>query len=273
MELLQSLLVNKKNFRILAFIYIVVVVLVLLWIWWPEKTLEEATYEPYNENAKNTEMIKYYLNFIDSLKRYGTEDVFEEYIDYGYLKYTNTTLSEAIEMLMATDDSYSLGKFDIYKNGDSFVYSVAIPSGDESLNVNIVEKEYPYNFYITYDTFVAYSDLLNYGSIEGAKIKITGTYQNLSYIEYELTMTNEAHEQLVLDFSKASNFKLNMKDGNMVDLNMVQSTQDKLVIDKGQTVLAKLVFNVDIAEQSNISSLSISGISNGISTFKSDISM
>lgn len=273
MELLESLLVNKKNVKILAFIYIVVVIAVLLWIWWPETPLDNAKYEPYNESIQNKEMVKYYLNFVDNLKSYGTQEVFEEYIDYGYLKYTNKTLDEVISMLKSTDDSYILENFNVYQNGNSLVYSVSIPSGSERLNVNIVEKGYPYNFYITYDAFVAYSDLWKYGSLAGSQIKITGTYQNLGYIEYELTVTNEEYEKLILDFSKASNFKLIMKNGNAFDLNMVQSIQDKLIIDKGQTKVAKLVFNVGVAEQSNISSLNINGISDGISKYTIEIQL
>lgn len=260
MELLESLLVNKKNFKILASIYIVIVILVLLWIWWPESVQEVATYEPYNETEKNREMVEYYLNFVEDLKSYGTEEVLEEYIDYGYLKYTNTKLNEAINKLKATDNSYVLNSFEVYQNGESRIYSMSLPSGSESLKINIVEKEYPYNFYITYGSFVAYSDLWYYGSITGAKIKITGTYQTLDYIEYELTIENIDYEKLTLDFTKATNFKLTSEDGGTVNLNMVQSTQDRVSISKGETTKVKLVFNVGIEEQSGISSLSISDI-------------
>lgn len=260
MELLESLLVNKKNFRILAFIYIVIVILVLLWIWWPKSTQEVASYEPYNETTKNKEMVNYYLNFVDNLKRYGTEDVFEDYIDYGYLKYTNTKLSEAINKLKATDDSYVLENFEVYKNGDSHIYSMSIPSGSNSLKINIVEKNYPYNFCITYDTFVAYSDLWNYGSMDGAVVKTTGTYQTLDYIEYELTVENVNYENLTLDFTKATNFKLVTEEGSAVSLNMVQSSQGKVSAAKGETTKVKLVFDIEIEEQSNLASISISGI-------------
>lgn len=273
MELLESLLVNKKNFKILASIYIVIVILVLLWIWWPESVQEVATYEPYNETEKNREMVEYYLNFVEDLKSYGTEEVFEEYIDYGYLKYTNTKLDEAINKLKVTDDSYTLNSFEVYQNGESRIYSMSLPSGSESLKINIVEKGYPYNFYITYDTFVAYSDLWVYGSLDGVSAKITGTYQTLDYIEYELAVENLSYEELVLDFTKATNFKLALEDGSTVNLNMVQSTQDRVNISKGETTKVKLVFDVGIEEQSNISSLSINGITSGTSTLSAEFNI
>lgn len=271
MELLESLLVNKKNFKILATIYILIVIVILVWIWWPEKTANVAKYEPYDETSKNKEMVEYYARFLESIKQYNDVEALEDYFDYNYLEYNDTSIAGVMWELKSTAGSYVLDTFDVYKNGDKFIYSITIPNNDGELKVNFVEKEYPYNFSITYDTFVNYSSMMYYGRVENATLNVTGTYQDLNYIEYELTVTNNAYDKLEINFTKADNMYLSLENGNNVSLNLTQSTQDKVVVEKGQTIPVKLVFNVGIAEQSNISSLNITKIYNGSSNLTTTI--
>lgn len=271
MELLESLLADKKKLKVLIAVYVLVVIAVLLWIWWPEKVIEEARFEPYNESEKDKEMLEYYLEYLESLRYYGSQ-YFEKYIDYGYLQYTNTTLEEAAIMLKSTDNTYEINKFSKYKNGDSNIYSVVIPRGNEDLKLNIVENKYPYDFYITYGTFVSISDFPIYGSLEGARLKITRTYKDLNFIEYELSVTNNAYDNLTFDFSDAYNFNLQLESGEVVRLNLVQSEQDRVVIAKNETKVLNLVFNIGIDNQSEIKTLNIDKISNGSSKFTATIS-
>ncbi len=272
MELLESLILNKKNFIILAVIYFVVVIAIFVWIWWPDTVLEQAHYEPYDETLKNNEMFKYYVSVFDSYKLYNNVEYFKNCISESYLSYTGITASEAFDMLKNTDSQYSLENYNLYKYGDKYIYSYLIPSGGENLQVNIVEKEYPYSFYVTYGTFVNYSNLENFGSINGASLKIQSAYYDLNYIEYELHVSNEVHDSLIFDLSNADNFYLEMEDGTTEKLNLLKSTQDKLIIEKGDTAVARLVFKVGIGEQNNITSLNIKNISNGSKKFTTEIS-
>lgn len=271
MELLESLLVNKKNFKILATIYILIVIVILVWIWWPEKTANVAKYEPYDETSKNKEMVEYYARFLESIKQYNDVEALEDYFDYNYLEYNDTSIAGVMWELKSTAGSYVLDTFDVYKNGDKFIYSISIPNNDGELKVNFVEKNYPYNFSITYGTFVGHSNLIYYGIAENATLNVIGTYQDLNYVEYELSVTNSTYDKLELDFIKADNVYLKLNSGRTVTLNMIQSTKDKVVVEKGQTIPVKLVFNVGIAEQSNISSLSITKIYNGSSNLTTTI--
>lgn len=260
MELLESLLVNKKNFKILATIYILVVIILLVWIWWPEKTFEVAKYEPYNETTKNKEMVEYYVRLLEEIKQYNDVSTLEYYFSNKYLEYNDTTLASVMYTLKSTPVSYKLDTYDVYKNEDKNIYSVSIPSDDGSLQVNFVEGSYPYNFYITYGTFVDYSEFAYYGNISKAEIKITSTYQDLNYIEYKLLIKNEDYDKLVLNFINSNNTYLTLNDGTNVKLNLVKSTQDKLTVEKESTVMATLVFDVGISKQSEISTLSINKI-------------
>lgn len=271
MELLESLLVNKKNFIILASIYFLVVIGILVWIWWPDTVVEQARYEPYDETSKNNEMFKYYASIFDNYKLYDNLEYFKTCISDSYLSYTGITASEAFDMLKNTDSQYYLNNYNLYKYGDKYIYSYVIPSGSEELRVNIIEKEYPYRFYVTYGTFVNYSDFLNYGSIIGAKIKIISTYNDLNYVEYELSVSNEEHDSLTLDLSNADNFCLELEDGSTVKLNILQSTQDKLVVEKGETEVTRLAFKVEIEDQTGITALTIKNISDGTKKYIAEI--
>lgn len=263
MELLESLIVNKKNFIILASIYVIIVIAILVWIWWPEKTYEVGTYEPYNESAVNSKMLEYYVNFLTSMKNYASEEAYQYYVDSSYLKYTGLTIQDIMNMLGSTDNMYVLDNYAIYDNDGKKIYSVLLPNDDEKLQVNIIEKTFPYNFYITFDTFVKYSDLSYCGSIRGAEVKIIDTYQTLSYIEYKLSVTNNEHDTLILDMTSADNFELELEDGSTATLNMINVLQDKVVVEKSQTEVVKLRFDVGIEKQNNIKELNISKISNG----------
>lgn len=271
MELLESLIVNKKNFIILATIYFAVVVTVLVLIWWPEKTYDIASFEAYNETTKNSEMLEYYVNFLTSMRSYASKEAYQDYVDSSYLKYTGFTIEDTMNMLDSTDSMYVLNNYAIYDNDGKKIYSVLLPNGDEKLQVNIIEKTFPYNFYITFDTFVKYSELSYYGSIQGAEIKIIDTYQDLSYIEYELSVTNNEHESLILDMTSAYNFELELEDGSTVALNMIKVLQDRVVVEKNQTEVIKLRFDIGIEKQNSINELNISKISNGSSVYKTTI--
>lgn len=272
MELLESLLVNKKNFIILASIYFLVVIGILVWIWWPDTVVEQARYEPYDETSKNNEMFKYYVNFLNTLRLYTSPEYFENYIGSDYLLYNDITSDEALSILRNVNRQYYIENYNLYKYGDKNIYSVVLPSGSEELRVNIIEKEYPYKFYVTYGTFVSYSEFLNYGSINGIKIKIISTYHDLNYIEYKLSVSNEEHDSLTLDLSNADNFCLELEDGSTVKLNILQSTQDKLDIKKGETEVVKLVFKIAIEEQNDITYLNIKNISDGTKKYATEIS-
>lgn len=260
MELLESLLVNKKNFIILASIYILIVIGIFIWIWWPNTEPDAAKYEPYDETEKNKEMVEYYSQIVESIKQYNDVESLEYYFSNNYLEYNNTSLAGVMYTLKSTAGSYTLETYDMYENGDKNIYSIAIPSGNSSLQVNFVEKNYPYNFYITYGTFVDYSEYTYTGILEKAEIQVTSTYQDLNYIEYKLLIENEDYDDLVLNFTNSDNIYLTLNDGTSVKLNLVKSTQDRLVVKKESTVVATLVFDVGISKQSEISTLNINKI-------------
>lgn len=260
MELLESLFVNKKNFRILVIVYIIVVIGVLVWIWFPKSTTELAKYEPYNEEQKCQEMINYYANMLNDIKIYCSAKEYESYINQNYLYRNNISVDEAINMLKSTDQSFTVKNYKLYKYGDDFIYSISLPSGKDKLDVNIVEKSYPYNFYITYGTFVEYSEIPKYGSLEGASIKIVSTYNDLNYVEYELEITNNQESDFTVDLSNADYVYLELSDGNKVRLNLVKSTQGKLKIASDETERIKLVFDISISNQDKINSFNLNNI-------------
>ena len=272
MELLESLLVNKKNFIILASIYIVIVVIVLILIWKPDKVSDIAYYEPYDEIAKNEEMIRYYVTFLEDMKIYSSAEDMSNYIDHSYLQYTGMTIEEAANMLKSTEHRYTLQNFKTYDAGEKFIYSISLPKGNEKLDVNIVEDKYPYNCHITYGTFVSYSDSLYYGNLEGTELKVLSTYRDLNYIEYELEITNKDTEKLTFDLSNADNCYLKLGNNSSSYLNLVKSTQGPVVVEQGQTERIKLAFNVSIIGQDSIESLNIKKVLKGTNRVSATVS-
>lgn len=263
MEKFEILFSNKKSLITMAIIYVIVVVTVLIFIWKPENVPDIAKYKPYDETEKSEEMLTYYLGFIADMKDYYSADVFEKYMNYNYLKRTNTTYEEALDLLKETNKNYSLKNFSLYKYGDNFIYSVILPNGGDGLKLNIVEDGYPYDFYITYGTFVKYSDMLKYGQLDGAKARIIGTYNDINYIEYELEITNEQDSELTLDLSDINDVYLTSADNSIINLNSIKSTKGKVVINKGETRVVNLAFNLNIDLQNNIQYLNISKILRG----------
>lgn len=273
LELLESLFVNKKNFKILVAIYIVVIIGVLVWIWFPKNTFELAKYESYDEEQKCQEMVSYYANVLNDIKIYCSAKDYENYISQDYLYRNNISIDEATNMLKSTDQSFTVKNYKLYKYGNNFIYSISLPRGSSKLDVNIIEKNYPYNFYITYGTFIEYSEIPKYGSLDGASIRIISTYSDLNYIEYELEITNRQENDLTVDLSNADYVYLELSDGNSMRLNLVKSTQGKLKINSNDTEKIKLVFDIGISNQDKISSLKLTNILNGTSRISAKITL
>jgi len=257
----------------LVIVYIIVVIGVLVWIWFPKSTTELAKYEPYNEEQKCREMISYYANVLNDIKIYFSAKEYESYINQNYLYRNNISIDEATSMLKSTDQSFTVKNYKLYKCGNNFIYSISLPRGNSKLDVNIIEKNYPYNFYITYGTFVEYSEIPKYGSLDGASIKIISTYNDLNYVEYELEITNKQENDFTVDLSNADYVYLGLSDGNKIRLNLVKSTQGKLKIASNETERIKLVFDIGISNQDKINSFNLTNILSGTSRVSARITL
>ena len=272
-DLLKTLFTNKKSFIILTIIYIIIVITVLVIIWAPDSVSDISKYTPYDEAAKNDEMVKYYNEELQKIKINFTADEFSEYIASDYLYYSDTTAAEAFEKLQETETSFTIYNYDMYKLENVNIYSLSLPSNTGNLKINIIEDDYPYNFHITYDNFVSYSSTPRLAVCDSANVKIVGECKTLNYIEYEIEVTNISDSDIDVDLSNSLNAYLNLEDGSKVYLDMVQINQTKENIKKGETSKLKLRFNIGVLNQKSIVSFGMSKIFNGTSFEKITLSI
>ena len=71
----------------------------------------------------------------------------------------------------------------IYADGDTYVYSTTMYSGENSKVVNIIER-YPYDYEIVFDDFYSYEKRGTSYTNESIKFTIDDVYRNLKYIEF-----------------------------------------------------------------------------------------
>ncbi len=271
MEKLELLFKDKKNLIIVSAIYFIVVIVMLFIIWKPESVKDVAKYTEYNEEKKNKEMLEYYLNIIEYLKQSDDMELLSNFFDTNYLDYANITLDYAIDKLKNINNNYNVSNFEVYKYGDNVVYSVVLPFGNDKIDLNIIEKELPYNFSIAYGSYVDSSNTTAYGLLKGSAIKVVNTYHDLNYLEYTLEITNEEYTKLTLNFLNSNNVYLEYGDNEKVYIDMVHSEKGKLEIEPDQTKRFKLRFNMPIQEQVNIKSISIGSVENNGKTYSSTI--
>lgn len=262
-DLLNSLFTNKKNLIILIIIYLLVVGIILFFIWRPEKVLDIAKYKPYNEESIKDEMLKYYVQELQKMKINYDFNEFTKCIDDNYLYYKGITAEEAYGMLQKTKNQFSVQSYSVYRYGNDYIYSVELPTNDGSLKVNIIEEDYPYNFRISYGSFVEYSSTPKLGTNSGIKLMIDEDYHDLNYVEYVIEITNSTKNELSVDLSDSLNTYLTLKNDEKVYVDIEQIDSHKEKVRAENSIKLKLKFNIGIAKQNDIKTLTMSDIFDG----------
>ena len=91
MDIIDSLIENKKQLYMVGAIYILVVIIMLIVIWKPSNKIENEIikYSEYNQETKNREMANYYFNLILN----NFDNVIDNNISYIIKKSKNTIIS------------------------------------------------------------------------------------------------------------------------------------------------------------------------------------
>ncbi len=256
-NLIDSLFENKKIAFIGCVFYIVIILVVIVMIWKPKSSTEKEVikYEEYNQESTNKDMANYYFNKIVN----SFDEVVENHMSEEYLEYTNKTIDN-IKNEIKIDGTSIISGLNARQMGEYYVYSSKINYVGGSTQINVIE-EYPYEYKVTFGTFVKY-DQDSYSNLSnGIAVKRNSVYYDQEYLEFDITFTNEENEYVKFDFANAENIYITTNDGQKHYLSNNVLTSEDNTITKGGMLNRKFVFAIATSVQSNMNSLTFDNVS------------
>lgn len=273
-ELFEILGNNKKTFIIILVVYVIVMLVLLVAIWWP-KEKEYATYQQVDIEERKEIQAKRYLNtLLNMLKNNRTEDM-ENLISNRYVRYTQKSSKEIVNDLVKAgyfSSNVEVKGMNIYTDGDTYVYSTTIYSGNNKRNINIIER-YPYNYEIVFDDFYSYEESEIAQTVKNIKFTAEKIYRNLKYIEIDMKMENLNDTYARFDFTSTVGVQAVLDDGTKYSLANLISGETYTNIEANTTVNKNFVFEIPAQLQNGIKYIVFNGVSIGFSQSNLQVSI
>lgn len=244
---------NKKNLILVIVLYIVVMLVVVTVIWWPKES-DFAKYDSVNITEKQTEMAQKYINTISDIFKNERVNELTQLISSEYTKYTEKTSSDIVNELKEQGFLSSKAEVkgaNVYTDGDTYVYSTTVYSGNNKRNINIIET-YPYKYKIVFDDFYAYEDWEQEYTNQNIKFTIKSIYRNLKYVEINMDIENSNDVYARFDFNSQVGVQAVLEDGTKYSPSNMLSTEAYTNVEANQIVSKNFVFEIPAQLQDGI---------------------
>lgn len=251
---------NRKIVIIFGIVYIIVMIFVITYIWSPKtykskQSSDIVKYEQYDETGVQNKAMQDYVNDIAYSFMLGEYDQLVEKVSDDYLEYNGLTKNEMINELKNsgyTSYSTQITSLTQYDLGNIYVYRGELTNGKKMRYINIIET-YPYEYTITFDDFYKYSSDVVSKTTEGIKFDILTSFNNISYIEYKIKVTNEDNDLVKMNLNSEDYVYIELTDGTTgkVSYTAVEG-KDYTTLSKGSSVVRILMFRVPLQSQESI---------------------
>lgn len=260
-ELFAILGNNKKSLIIAIIVYVVITLAILVVIWWPEEK-DYATYEAVNIETKKATLGQNYLNTLSEMFKNSRTSELESLISSKYINYTEKSADDIISEL--TKEGYFSNKAEvrgisIYEDGDTYVYSTTVYSGNNKRTINIIEK-YPYNYEIVFDDFYTYEVSGNTYTNKNIKFTIESIYRNLKYVEINMKIENLNDTYARFDFTSTVGVQAVLEDGTKYSPSNLISGEAYTNIESNMMVNKSFVFEIPAQLQEGIKYIVFNGV-------------
>ena len=262
MNLNVILEIIQKNRILFIILYVLIVIAAILIIWWPKsgKVSELARYDKIDmEQIYQSNAQKYINNLTAKFRLFGQqsiENLLDANLTYHYEKTRNQVIGD-LETDGYFDSNMYMTCSDIFEVGTDVIFVTKLHSGNNYRSLNIIETS-PNEYKLTLDNSYKYIQKNEMFSANGIDLVIETVYQDMDYIEYEIQLRNSSQSDVAISLDRANDVLLVMEDGTSYGLTNVESEVEDFYLKPGSTFNRKLIFNVPVSAQSNISSIKFS---------------
>ena len=245
----------KNNKRLLFFtfiLYIILMIVIIIFIWKP-KEVTYGKFDIINATEKATNDGKSYINKITLFLKSKSKGDLEKLISPEYINYTGKSAAEIVEDLSNLMGSGARCEgFVLYQDGDTYIYTTTINSNGATKKLNIIEQK-PYEYTIAFDNFYKYRNTSRTYSDNNIDFRINSIYNNLGYMQYNMSITNNNIADVTLNFNDSSRIALVTTSQQVYYLENVTSMDKSTILSNGVTMEKSLVFGIPVQNQSDIS--------------------
>ncbi len=252
---------DKKTLVYVIIAYALIMIAIILIIWWP-KEKEYATYQKVDITTRKTEQGQQYIDDLTYIFKNSKKEEFAESISNGYLEYTNKTAQSIISELESKNyfsSDVQVKGLNIYEDGETYVYSTTMYSGNNSRVINIIET-YPYEYEIVFDDFYSYTTYDRATTKNNIKFTVNSIYRNLRYLDIDMSIENLNDSNVGFDFNSTVGVQAVLTDGNTYSLSNLVSSGSCTTLTPNMTVNKQLVFEVPAQLQENIEYIVFVGV-------------
>lgn len=260
-ELFEIIGNNKKSLIYMLIIYGVVALAIIAIIWWP-KEKKYATYETVDIDTRKSQEAQNYINKISNILKNNDTVKLNNLISNRFVEYTGKgkeqILNELKEMGFLSNDVEVRG-VNVYTDGDTYVYSTTMYSGENSKIINIIER-YPYDYEIVFDDFYSYEKKRTAYTNESIKFTIDNVYRNLKYIEFNMRIENLNSSYARFDFNSTVGVQAVLEDGTSYPLANLVSYEEYTNVEANMTINKNFVFEIPAQLQEGIKYIVFNGV-------------
>ena len=254
----------QKNKVLFIILYAIILVTLILIIWWPKKSnaSELAKYDSIDlQQAYSNTAQKYVNNLTAKFRLFGQQsitDLLDSKMSYYYGKTKKQLVSE-LESAGYFNSNMYMTCSNILEVEDEVIFVTRLHSGDNYRNLNIIESS-PNEYRLTLDTSYKYTQPYDEILASDALLTVESIYQDINYIEYNVTVENTSDEVITVSLDRTSDIYLLMADGSTYGLSNVESEVEDIKLIKGSSFSRKLIFNVPVTAQKNITHIVLSSV-------------
>lgn len=273
-------MINEKQEKIIIYASIILICIILIvtiiFIWKPlfKSVLSEKINE-YDINLKyETEMEKYYKDYLnENLKITNFETLYENISEDYMNNYIGTTDKETVKKYLRDNNlismNFNITDINYSENNYSAVFAVRyFVNGNEKI-VNVKESK-PFKFTIDFSNNSSMNSILGAvnldRNIDNVNYKVEFLNSQMNSVKIKLTIINNSANTYKFDFQNLNSMQLRYNN-NYVNMSMIaNSSTVNYEITPGSSKSIQALFAVPFSEQLKIEGIKFNNVKvNGIS--------